>query len=309
MGGSGRALLGLAFLAAVTASALAAEVPIRSARWIRGADPVTVLTEQPAECLKLPADPEAAQSIEVGRAVFRSPTLLGGQAARQGISCDSCHRNGRGNPAFHFPGLSGDPGTADVTSALFSSHRDDGQLNPKRIPDLGAPERKVLRAQMPDFLHGAVTQEFNGPAPSAAVVQGLADYMRAIEPEACPANAAVPVTVEGSFNDVRRAVRAANAALESGDTATGLTLIEAARAMLGQIDERYPGVEVIRAQLRYASRELAVVEAEVRMGRPGARDTLTFWLARSAALEQMLKDTQGRSLYDPKVLRALIAKK
>lgn len=308
MGGSGRALLGLALLAGVTASALAAEVPIRSARWIKGADPVSVLTEQPAECLKLPADPKAAQSIEVGRAVFRSPTLLGGPAARQGISCDSCHRNGRGNSAFHFPGLSGDPGTADVTSALFSSHRDDGSFNPRRIPDLGAPERKVLRAQMRDFLHGAVTEEFNGPTPSPVVLQGLADYMRAIEPEHCPARPTVPVTAEADFDNVRRAVRAAHTALEAGDPATGLALIDAARAMLGQIDERYTGIEVMRAQLRYSSRELAIVETEVRAGRTGARDALTFWLSRAAALERMLKDTQDRSLYDAKTLSAWAAR-
>lgn len=308
MGGSGRALLGLVFFAAVTASAFAAEVPIRAARWIKGADPVAVLTQQPAECLNLPADPKAAQSVEVGRAVFRSPTLLGGQAARQGVSCESCHRNGRGNPAFHFPGLSGDPGTADVTSALFSSHRDDAINNPKPIPDLAAPNLKVAKAEMGGFLHGLVVEEFNGVAPSPAVMQGLADYVRAIEPGACPAAPSEPVTMAGAMSDARRAVRAAMTALQAGDAATGLTLIEAARAALGQIDERYPGVEAIRAQLRYSSRELAIVEAEVRLRRPGAEDALTFWLARSGPLERMLQETERRSLYDKAALSAWLAK-
>ncbi|MGF7473737.1 hypothetical protein WFJ45_23635, partial [Salmonella enterica subsp. enterica serovar Minnesota] len=78
--------------------------------------------------------PPLNDSARIGRAAFNSPLLLGGQAARAGLSCASCHRNGRGNPDFHFPGISGAPGTADVTASLLSSHRGDGQFNPKPIP-------------------------------------------------------------------------------------------------------------------------------------------------------------------------------
>ncbi|MFL6729987.1 MAG: hypothetical protein ACJ8EZ_08675, partial [Sphingomicrobium sp.] len=84
-----------------------AQLPIREARWLQSPDLVADLTTQPPECLAWPADTAQRSSVAVGRALFRSPLLLGGQAARAGLSCASCHRNGRSNPHFHFPGISG----------------------------------------------------------------------------------------------------------------------------------------------------------------------------------------------------------
>lgn len=82
----------------------------------------------------------------------------GGQAARAGLSFESCHRSGRPHPQFLFPGASGAPGTADVTASLFSSHRGNGRDDPVPIPDLSGP-----RARLAPFIHGLVTQEFDGP--------------------------------------------------------------------------------------------------------------------------------------------------
>src|SRR5207237_7778539 len=118
----------LALLAAFVGSAAASVVlaadagpPIRAMRWVpAGADPARAFATQPTECLRVPKDPDAALAVEVGRAAFRTPVLLGGQAARAGITCETCHRSGRANPDFQFPGASGDPGTADVTLSLFS---------------------------------------------------------------------------------------------------------------------------------------------------------------------------------------------
>jgi tetratricopeptide (TPR) repeat protein len=62
------------------------------------------LSAEPAECLVEPAGAEARRSVAIGRIAFRAPLLLGGQAARAGMSCATCHRNGRGNPDFLFPG-------------------------------------------------------------------------------------------------------------------------------------------------------------------------------------------------------------
>jgi hypothetical protein len=165
-------------------------------RWLApGADPVAALGWQPSECL--PAmrggSPEAAQAVYVGRVAFRSPLLLGGQAARAGISCETCHRNGRDNPGFLFPGASGAPGTADVTSSLFSSHRGNGVDDPRPIPDLGGP-RAALKVDhdpasraLETFIRGLITEEFDGRPPTAAVLTGLAAYVRALDPAACAA--------------------------------------------------------------------------------------------------------------------------
>nr|QQZ49991.1 hypothetical protein JKL49_25640 [Phenylobacterium glaciei] len=75
----------------------------------------------------------------------------GGQAARAGVACETCHRSGRSNPDFLFPGVSGPPGSADVTSSLFSSHRGDGIDDPVPIPDLSGPRAglKVAPADLP----------------------------------------------------------------------------------------------------------------------------------------------------------------
>ena len=160
-------------------------VPLRALRWLApGTDRVAALTTQPSECL-----PPAAigdRAVEVGRAAFRSPLLLGGQASRAGLSCNACHLQGRGNPDFAFPGLSGAPGTADVTSSLFSSHRGDGIANPVPIPDLSAANHKISRdpasPALADFINGLVVDEFDGAPPPPAVRAGLAAYVRALSP-------------------------------------------------------------------------------------------------------------------------------
>ena len=130
------------------AAAQVAPFPLRAAKWLSPKDAVAALVEQPSECFALPADPEFAWQAEVGRAVFRSPVLLGGQAAKAGVSCDTCHKNGRRNAELVFPGLSGDPGTADVTSSLMSTHRGDGVFNPRPIPDLAGPPDKLVSRRL-----------------------------------------------------------------------------------------------------------------------------------------------------------------
>ncbi|MBS0362340.1 MAG: hypothetical protein JSR98_13260, partial [Proteobacteria bacterium] len=191
------------------------DAPLRSLLWVAtGASPERALGTVPTECLKIPADPALAARVEVGRAAFRTQVLLGGQAARAGINCETCHRAGRANPDFHFPGVSGAPGTADVTNSLFSTHRDNGIDDPKPIPDLSAPKARLKVDQDPGqqklepFIHGLITEEFDGPEPTPAVLDGLASYVRALNPAACPAKARAPLTVALLMSDARRALKA-----------------------------------------------------------------------------------------------------
>ena len=80
-----------------------------------------------------------------------------------------------------------------MTDSLFSSHRGDGIDNPKPIPDLSGPKAALKIDQagegraLEGFIHGLVTQEFDGPEPTPAVLDGLAAYVRALSPDACPA--------------------------------------------------------------------------------------------------------------------------
>ena len=157
--GAGAALI-------LTGLAAAEGFALRAMGWLApGADPAAVLTVEPAECLTLFTDAAHRASVEIGRAAFRTPVLLGGQAARAGLSCESCHRGGRSNAGFLFPGVSGRPGTADVTSSLFSSHRGDGVDDPLPIPDLAGDRArlKVAPGALAPFIPGRIVAEFAGP--------------------------------------------------------------------------------------------------------------------------------------------------
>jgi hypothetical protein len=322
--------LGLAAAAAAAAFVAPGDPPIRAMAWIaRDADPARALGTVPAECLRRPDDPALALKVEVGRAAFRTPVLLGGQAGRVGIACETCHRGGRDNPDFQFPGVSGAPGTADVTNSLFSTHRGNGIDDPRPIPDLSGPkgrlkvDQALAGGKLEAFIHGLVTEEFDGPEPPPTVLQGLAAYVRALQPAACPAGARTPLTVGLLMSDARRALAAARAEARAGDAATAVLMVASARSRLGQIDERFagagshfssrfgprldPGLAAEHRALLDADGRLAALQAALRAGRPDAPAEITAWLARAPALEAALDAKAGRSLFDPARLAAAAA--
>jgi hypothetical protein len=290
---------------------------IHAARWLApGADRAVALGSVRSECLSVARDPEQAYLVEVGRAAFRTPIVLGGQAARAGIACESCHQGGRSNPDFFFPGLSGAPGTADVTSSLFSSHRDDGVDNPKPIPDLSGAKGRLKISQDPSspaletFIHGLVTQEFDGAEPPPQVLKGLAAYVRALSPTACPANPRQPLRAETYIDNARRAVRTAGLALGRKDPATALFLVDAARTQLGLVNERFdqPVSGRPRAALRSADADLQAAQAAIRVGDARAGDRLAVWLAQSPAWAATVEAGAAQSLFNPARLAAADAK-
>jgi hypothetical protein len=313
--------LGSAILICVAgASALAAlgDAPIRGMLWVAPrADPARALGTVPTECLKVPADPALAAKVEVGRAAFRTAVLLGGQAGRAGINCETCHRNGRANPDFLFPGVSGAPGTADVTNSLFSTHRGNGVDDPKPIPDLSGPKAKLKVSQVPaektlePFIHGLITEEFDGPEPPPAVLEGLAAYVRALDPAACPAQARQPLSAGLLMADARRAMRAAQAEAAAGDPATAVVMVASARSRLGLIDERYaaPALAKPRAALRDADQRLAEAQSALRERRPEAPQLLKAWLARSGPLEVELNAGRKASLFNPALLSQAVRRR
>jgi hypothetical protein len=282
------------------------QLPIREARWLQSPDIVTDLTQQPAECLDWPDDTRQRESIAIGRAAFRSPLLLGGQAARAGLSCASCHRNGRTNPHFHFPGISGAPGTADVTASLMSSHRGDGVFNPKPIPDLAGDPAKLkvsrdpARKDLERFIHGLIVEEFDGPEPPAAVLDGLAAYVRWLSPGACPRGGETPVTFEGSAFEVDTAVILAEAAFRRGDAPTARVMIASARSGLGRIDERFTDARS-HELLRAADRELRLLEESAAYSPKRFEEWRSSWGRRKL----QLRSAETKSLFVVKVLKRL----
>jgi len=280
------------------------QLPIREARWLQSPDVVTDLTRQPPECLMWPKDEQLRREVAIGRELFRSPLLLGGQAARAGLSCASCHRNGRTNPHFHFPGISGDPGTADVTASLMSEKRGDDIFNPKPIPDLAGDPAKLKHkgtSKLHDFTHGLIVEEFTGPEPAANALNAVVAYVDALSPTACKGGS-VPITLGEKLADVETAMRLAAKSYAEGDSATGRDLIAAARSTLGAIDERFQvaGLELARHALADASAQLFQLEEA---------QTQTLWAQWNRdwpRYKQQLRAAERRSLYDPEVLRRLI---
>jgi hypothetical protein len=282
--------------------------PLKAAGWLGpDADLKADLGYAPSECLAKAKDAETRYRIEVGRAAFRSSLLFGGQAGHAGLSCEACHKNGRTNRDFLFPGLSGAPGTADVTSFLMSPKRGKHGAVPKPIPDLSGPRSGLRISQDPkredlrNFVHGIVTEEFDGPEPPKGVMDGLVVYVRHLGPEHCPKPERVKLSAGSRLEDARRAVRAADLALVRKDPATAQVMVEAARDSLGVINERYagPGLSRERASLKASAAELQVLRQAIASGDRSARSRAAAWIAGTAGLQRTLKAAESRSLYNP----------
>jgi hypothetical protein len=302
----GRALAGIliggAFLLAADRPAA---VPIREIRWLAAGTPVKRLNRLPPECFARPKEAAERRSAEIGRIAFRAPLLLGGQAARVGLSCASCHRNGRGNPDFHFPGISGAAGTADVTASLLSSHRGDGKFNPKPIPDLaGDPAKRIVsrdpaKPDLEKFIHGLITQEFDGPEPPPAVLDGVTAYVRSIAAGNC-GTSEVPLTADLLLADVDAALRLARG---ERDPPTARLLIGAARSNLGRIDERFqaPGLEEDRMLLVQMDGDLRTLQES--LGSEAERASWMRWDRSWPARRKRLETDAARSLFTEALLR------
>lgn len=257
-----------------------------------GADRVAALTQEPASCLVPAKSPWEAEQVRIGEIIFNSPALLGGQAEKKGLSCGSCHRNGRGNPQFQFEAVSGAPGTADVTSGLFSQIRADDIFNPLPIPDLALPEgqNQVDRSDakaLEDFVRGQIVEEFSGDTPPRQIMDALLTYLVHIDADdTCASNASLPVTWTDDWTDARTAAELAQAL---GNPQSHTFFIRTARLSLGRLHARYTAPEhaVLREQLVSLSREL---------GNGGA------WPQSTAELSARLEQGAARSLYNPEAL-------
>lgn len=216
------------------------------------------LSHAPQECLA-----RADAQIEIGRALFRSPGVLGGPAARAGLSCNACHSNGRVNRNFLLPELTDRAGAADVTSEWASDVRGDGMFNPRDIPDLaGAAQRpsfgQAREPSLRQFVAGVIEEEFQGaPLPSPAL-DALIAYIAALTPTCALTD--VPLTLSDAANDVRRAIAGAREA----DAATASLLLYAARDALGHIVERLPAEAFAaeRRALEALARDLGAIQAQ-----------------------------------------------
>ncbi len=293
-----RRVLSRALTTLVVTAALAgcsnpsADTAPQEAGWLApGSDIATALSTQPPSCLASTGDPLVRQ----GELLFNSPFLLGGQAAKAGVSCASCHENGRANPDFFFAGLSGEPGTADTTHGFFGPARDDGVFNPVLIPDLASSAGHQLvdrddGAALSDFLERQIVEEFEGERPGPDIIAALSAYLKALDARACEDEPpASPETWRGPLSMAVDAVLAAEDS--SGETQAAYR--RAARHFLRRIHDRFP-------HARDAGLREALVEASqlIAAGEPLEA------LEQMEALRPALAAAEHRSLYNPKTLQA-----
>lgn len=294
------------------AGAMAPVEPVTELRWLSpGADRVLALTTSPGECLSTPGNAETSYLVEIGRAAFNSPRLLGGQASRAGLSCASCHADGRSNTDFFLEGLSREPGTADVTSSVFSQVREDGIFNPVPIPTLvGVAKKQSFGTMAPkvnlhEFIGAAISDEFDAPMPTKAVMAGLSAYLTALDANACP-EGRTPLTVRRASDDVRRVLAAADRSLENGDNETADFLLVSAQAALGRMAARYP--DKANSALRGEILALSKILGGARRGQNAAsqREQITDALKYLGGLNARLHKGEAASLYDPRALEAYL---
>lgn len=193
----------------------------------------------------------------------------------------------------------------------MSSHRGDDIFNPKPIPDLAGDPKKLKISRDPakpdlrNFIHGLITQEFDGPEPPPAVLDGLVAYVRSLSPAACKGPQSGTIRIGAMLDDVDTAVRLAEQNYATGDKATARVLIGAARSTLGKIDERFqlPGGEPDRAQLRDADADLRRIELADTVPVDAFRTWHERWLARA----RQLRGAETKSLFSEAVLRRALA--
>jgi hypothetical protein len=278
-------------------------------RWTAPGAELAVASSQPAACLAI--DPGAAVRVAAGQALFNAPTLLGGQAAKAGISCASCHVNGRGNAHFLLDGISRGPGTADVSNSFFSAARHNGRFDPVPIPDLAAPGRISRHPDDPalaGFIQTLIVDEFAGIRPSPAMLDALAHYVRAIRPCAAGQPLVVARRLDDQLTLLHAALGGAADMAQRSEWQAAAALIAAARHQLGKIAERYAGPQLARqrATLLRASRSLQALDGHRGQSEPFVQAVARWEQDFDRDITPMLRRGEDQSLYHAANVRRLL---
>lgn len=223
------------------AGIVAAEIIERfpESRWLRSSSDVLLqLNSQPAECLSTAVDEESRQTLDLGRAAFRNPGLLGVSAAELGLSCNSCHRSGRDNSRFFIAGLSAQPGSVDISSAEFSRPHDDGLFNPLPIPDLLDVDSRQA-TDLRDYINAVITEDFGGNRPMPEVLSALSEYVDALDSANCPADPFIERNLSSDLEELDRELALLRRAVATDDKELIAFLVTATQHQFNEIYRRY----------------------------------------------------------------------
>lgn len=315
--------LGAALLC-VTASAVAQPLTsLRELGWLTEEGRIAALTLEPehdrerlveiAVAQNQSANPqsedEVRRKLTIGEALFNAPLLLGGQAAKAGISCQSCHVNGAGNPYFLFPAISGEAGTADTTHNFFSKTLGNDVFDPVAIPDLrlaGKVDHDPQSKELEEFITTIVIEEFSGSTPKQEAIAYLSLYVRALRLAGRTEDVYLPRSAVRDWTFVRVSVEeASHLAMKAEPTLASLVL-SSARNKMALIHERLlpEQHDLSRAWLVAQSRRLSELQQMLQ------EDEFDHakWQAAFERADQLLKEApdfaqiEQESLYNPAIL-------
>ena len=189
--------------------------------------------------------------------------------------------------------VSGAPGTADVTSGLFSKVRADNVFNPVPIPDLALVDgqdqvNRKDRAALAGFVRGQIEDEFSGDPPPTRVFEALLTYLEHIDQTASACDTETRETRTWR-EDWASAKLASDLTITTENIADKAFYTRTARITLGRLYERYPAPEdtQIRETLISLSRGLAAGERLPK---------------ENGGLQMQLETAAHRSLYSPETL-------
>lgn len=284
---------------------------LKAQEWLGGdkSAQLEILSQPYAKAPNSFKNKEEEITYQIGEALFRTPTLLGGQAAKARISCNSCHLSGAGNTQFQFPNISGPPGTADVSNSFFSSFRGNQNFDPIAIPDL-RQVGKIPRddsAQLSRFIQGLIVEEFNGTQPTAKTLDAITFYVQRVKYSHISPYA--KMTVRDPISIINQSVDNIAHSIENDNTEIAVLLVDAARHQLGLIYERYND-PVLRASIVNISNNLGKIksdwdhpiDAKAQSVAP-VNAALPDWKSDFAELSASLIEKENNSLYNEDKLR------
>ena len=171
-------------LAPIPATKMAATINI--APWL---PPGTNLNDQdPLPLLALNFEERGFEETDLplvayGDMLFDSPAIFGEPARSMGIACSTCHNRSDINKDFFIPGVSHQPGAADVDGGFFNPIFNDQRNDSLDIPSLrgirftGPYGRDGRFGSLRNFVRNVIVNEFAGEEPTPFMLDALVIYL------------------------------------------------------------------------------------------------------------------------------------
>jgi hypothetical protein len=121
--------------------------------------------------------------VAYGDMLFDSPAIFGEPARGMNMTCSRCHNRSDINKEFFIPGVSHQPGAADVDGGFFNPLFNDQRNDSLDIPTLrgirftGPYGRDGRFASLREFTRNVIVSEFAGEEPTPFMLDTLVAYM------------------------------------------------------------------------------------------------------------------------------------